>query len=135
MLKGNEHFIILKLISGEEIMAILKNESEDFIEIDNVMSIKTIPIYETGKEQIAASPFCQFGEKTPFVLNKKNIIFVKNMHHLFIPYYVKMVRDHYEDLRIVPNTRNSIEEKIKKQQELEEKLNGLFYVPGNDTIN
>ena len=133
MLKGNEHFIILKLISGEEIMAVLKNENEDFIEIDSVMSIKTIPILETGKEQLAASPFCQFGEKTPFVLNKRNIIFVKNMHHLFIPYYVRMVRDHYEEVRIQP--ASNIEEKIRKQQEIEDKLNSLFYISGNDTVN
>jgi hypothetical protein len=134
MLTGNELYIVIKLVSGENVMAVLKSEDEDFIEVESPMCIRTIPVLETGREHITASPLCQFAEdSSSYVLDKKNLMFVKKMHHLFIPHYRKIVADHEEvGLNIEPRIRknNKVMEESRPAEE-----DFLFVIEGNDTIN
>ncbi len=134
MLTGNELYVVMKLVSGENVMAVLKSEDEDFIEVESPMCIRTIPVIETGREHITASPLCQFSEdSTSYVLDKKNLMFVKKMHHLFIPHYQKIVADHEEvGLNIEPRIRknNKVMEESRPAEE-----DFLFVIEGNNTIN
>ena len=60
-------------------------------------------------------------------------MFVKKMHHLFIPHYQKIVADHEEvGLNIEPRMRKNnkvMEEKRPAEEDF------LFVIEGNDTIN
>lgn len=135
MLTGNELYVVMKLVSGENVMAVLKSEDEDFIEVESPMCIRTIPVIETGREHITASPLCQFAEdSSSYILDKKNLMFVKKMHHLFIPHYQKIVADHEEvGLNIEPRARRNQRPAEEKRHKEEEEF--LFVVEGNDTIN
>jgi len=134
MLTGNELYVVIKLVSGENVMAVLKKEDEDFIEVESPMCIRTIPVLETGREHITASPLCQFAADGSYILDKKNLMFVKKMHHLFIPHYQKIVADHEDvGLNIEPRIRKGKKPLEEKRQEREEEF--LFVVEGNDTIN
>lgn len=132
MLTGNELYVVMKLVSGENVMAVLKKEDEDFIEVESPMCIRTIPVLETGREHITASPLCQFAaDSSSYILDKKNLMFIKKMHHLFIPHYLRIVADHEEvGLNIQPRPR-----KEKKSVEEKEADDFLFVIEGNDTIN
>lgn len=134
MLTGNELYVVMKLLSGENVMAVLKSEDDDFIEVESPMCIRTIPVLETGREHITASPLCQFAEdSSSYILDKKNLMFVKKMHHLFIPHYLRIVADHEEvGLNIQPRPRK---EKIAAEEREQEAEEFLFVVEGNDTIN
>ena len=133
MLTGNELYVVMKLVSGENVLAVLKNEDDEFIEVESPMCIRTIPVLETGREHITASPLCQFAEdSSSFILDKKNLMFVKKMHHLFIPHYQKIVADHKE---VGINIRS---ERRRSKQPVEEKSvenDFVFVIEGNDTIN
>ena len=134
MLTGNELYVVMKLVSGENVMAVLTKEDDEFIEVESPMCIRTIPVLETGREHITASPLCQFAEdSSSYVLDKKNLMFVKKMHHLFIPHYRKIVTDHEEvGLNIEPRIRknNKVMEESRPAEE-----DFLFVIEGNDTIN
>lgn len=133
MLTGNELYVVMKLVSGENVLAVLKSEDENYVEVESPMCIRTIPVLETGREHITASPLCQFAEdSSSYILDKKNLMFVKKMHHLFIPHYLRIVADHAEvGLNIHPRER-----KAKRSEERQSSPEDfLFVIEGNDTIN
>ena len=131
MLNGNEMFVILKIVSGEQVMAVLRSEDESFVEIESPMCIRTFPILETGKEHITAHPLCQFTDDINYVLDKKDVMYVKKMHHIFIPHYLRIVKEH-EELADLNEDKSPRAEDLYWGEEEEEILN---YVEGNETIN
>ena len=133
MLSGNELFVILKLVSGEQVMAVLRSEDDSYIEIESPMCIRTIPIIETQKEHITAHPLCQFSDEVKYVLDKKDVMFVKKMHHIFIPHYLRIVEEH-EKLAVV-NEENSPRRAEDLYWEEEQEIDLTNFVEGNETIN
>ena len=154
MLDGTEFYVVVKLTSGEQMMAILVNEDEEYVEIEYPMVMRTIPIFSEGKEQVTAHPFCQFSDDRNFTLHKSNIMFVKRLHHVFIPHYQRIVREH-EDTTFAPQKQDesslewddeemTVEEARRRIEMLrsiagmdkeEEKQSTSVFVEGNDTIN
>jgi hypothetical protein len=156
MLDGTEFYVILKLTSGEQMMAVLRSEDEEYIEIEYPMVMRMIPVMSEGREHITAHPFCQFSDDRQFTLHKNDIMFVKKLHHVFIPHYQRIVREHEKTSLITNNGREKQEtslewedevmtvEEAKKRIEMlrsiakmeeDEPLPTSTYVNGNDTIN
>jgi hypothetical protein len=98
----NEQFVILKLVSGEQVMATLTNEDDIFIELDKPMVIRMIPFMERGKahEHVTAVPLCQFASDTNFKILKRNVMFVKKLHKVLIPHYNRIVSEHDESVLV-----------------------------------
>jgi hypothetical protein len=153
MLTGSELYVILKLSSGEQVMAILKEEDEDRILLETPMCIRTIPVFETSREHVTASPLCQFSDDKIFVIHKKDIMFCKKLHHVFIPHYQKIVAEHEKQSFVTKdktehlndNETMTVEDAVKQidmlqsllQQDETEEENTIprNFVQGNDTIN
>lgn len=110
----SENYVVVKLISGETVMAMFEGEDDKFVKIEYPIQIKTIPIAALSREQITASPLCQFSDSTSFVLEKSHIVYIKRLHKAFIPHYKNFLRSYEEAL--IPATRQSSEE-IKHQLE------------------
>ncbi len=138
---SNELYVIVKLISGEQVMSILESEDETYIELKSPMVIRTIPVFEERKEHITAHPFCQFSDDTFFVIDKKNVMFIKKLHELFIPHYKRIVEEHEDMQPIKRNTDGSVSKaedlKWEDDQEPDEEEQELLrvYIKGNDTVN
>ena len=155
MLKDNDFYVVFKLVSGEQVMAVLVQEDDDHVLVEHPMIMRFALDFEAGKERITAAPFCAFTSDSEFVLAKSNIMFMKKLHHVFVPHYQQIVKDHEESTLFVP--KNSAEELkwddepptpeqarkaiqqlqsiFNEEEEInwEEKLKNL--VQGNDTIN
>jgi len=151
MLTNDELFVIIKLTSGEQMMAVLKSEDERYVELESPMTIRTIPIMGEQREHITAHPFCQFSDDKNFVLDKRNVMFVKKLHHVFIPHYKRIVAEHEKPATLVTRDHEEIVqhdpeelEEVRKKVELLQRFLGSkkeedkeyrFLVDGNDTIN
>jgi hypothetical protein len=133
MINDNELFVVLKLVSGEQVMAVLRSEDEMFIEIESPMCIRTIPVIETQKEHITAHPLCQFSDEINYVLDKKDVMFIKKMHHIFIPHYLRMVQEH--EKLAVANEERSLLPRTEDLYWEEQEIDLRNFVEGNDTIN
>jgi hypothetical protein len=131
MLSGNELFVILKLVSGEQVMAVLRSEDEMFIEIESPMCIRTIPILHAQKEHITAHPLCQFSSDVNYTLDKKDVMFIKKMHHIFIPHYMRIVKEH-EQIVVAKEEKSPSADDLSWEDEEEDLRN---FVEGNETIN
>jgi hypothetical protein len=141
MLRDTDLFVVLKLVSGEQVMAVLRSEDEMFIEIESPMCIRTIPVIETQKEHITAHPLCQFTDDVKYTLDKKDVMFIKKMHYIFIPHYMRMVEEHEKLAEVnesITEHSKDLKEKLQALKEhLLEREEETFrnYVEGNDTIN
>jgi hypothetical protein len=95
LLNGDEHFVIIKLISGEQIMAILEYEHDDTVELVYPMLMRMFPVVTAGKahEHLTATPYSQFAENAHISVHKRNIIFMKNLHHVLIPHFERLVAE------------------------------------------
>jgi hypothetical protein len=108
----DKNYVVVKLVSGETVMATFEGEDDKFIKIDYPIQIKTTVIPELGRESISASPLCQFSDATTFVLEKDHIIYIKKLHKQFIPHYNNFLKSYEEAL--IPATRSSIQEHLSE---------------------
>jgi hypothetical protein len=107
------------------------------------MVVKTIPNIATGKEHVTAAPFCQFSRDDSYLIDKKNVMFIKSMHSTFVPHYMRIVEEH-NDISLAEEPDEDTKRKIEQLVEIfgdaldddtspaEGDGEGI-YVEGNDT--
>ena len=152
MLTGNEFYVVVRLTTGEQIMCALQQEDDNYIQLLHPMLVRTIPNFETGKEHITAAPLCAFTDEESFVLDKKNVLFIKPLKGAFIPHYLNIVREsagirftprgrdprevldqeEVEHLKGIADAMSAIEQLRPIADETEEEKHRVF-VEGNDT--
>jgi hypothetical protein len=108
----DKNYVVVKLVSGETVMATFEGEDDKFVKIDHPIQIRTQIIPELGRESISASPLCQFSDATTFVLEKNHIVYIKKLHKQFIPHYNNFLKSYEEAL--IPTTRSEIQEKLSE---------------------
>lgn len=157
----NEEYIVVKLLTGEQLLGILEYENSDEIVIKYPMLVRIFSsINDNGMpiEKVTASPWCGFAAERVFRLNRAGIMFMNSMHDLVIPQYLEMV-DTYEKEVLVRRDEDGFLHVVEEDEHLtvediKESVNALtdlirskmsiaeeetettsIYFPGNDTIN
>jgi hypothetical protein len=144
----------MKLTSGEQVMAVLREEDDEHVLLESPMCIRTIPILEASREHVTAHPLCQFSDDRTFVIAKRDIMFVKKLHHLFIPHYQRIVAEHERLSFISKDSKKEellwedevdqeeairrismLEDLAKTPKDEEEERRYRVFIEGNDTIN
>jgi hypothetical protein len=93
----NEEFVYLKLVNGEQIMAVKQSEDLDTVTLKFPMLIKTHLVgmqQNRISEQVTAGPYSLFADNTNIHINKKHIILDTALAERAIPHYIHLVRDH-----------------------------------------
>ena len=103
-----DNYVVLKLVTGEQLLATLVNETDDGIVILDPITVRMIPTVGGGAmtEQAITSIYCQFSDDKMFVFDYKNIIYCKEMSSKIVAYYKKLVREFNEDNRDVQDFYN-----------------------------
>ena len=103
LIKEDDQFILLKLTTGETLVATIRAEDEQTISIEYPFELKTI--HDRRQDMVvdvtAAAPFCGFAEDRKFTFKKDNLMFTKLLHNFSIPFYIELVEE-YEKLVDVP---------------------------------
>ena len=150
----SDFYVVMRFVSGEQVMAVLVEEDEENVLLQNPMLIRMILNYEAGKEHITAHPLCHFSEDQGFVIGKENILFCKKLHHTFIPHYRRMVEQYTKTEPFVQNNEWEEEEQELTIEEVQKRIAMLeaiagaakadeepdedryrVFIEGNDTIN
>ena len=108
----DKHYVVVKLVTGETVMAMFDSEDEDFIKIEYPIQIKTVIIPELQRESISASPLCQFSDATSFVIEKAHVVYIKKLHTAFISHYKNFLKSYEEAM--IPTTRSSIQDQLSE---------------------
>jgi hypothetical protein len=146
-----EYYVVLRLVSGDELMAVLESEDEHYIQLLNPISVRTIPLVAEGKEHVLTTPFCQFTKDPTFILDKKHVLFVKQLANAMIPHYLQVVENysHAENFRPATDFEDQdsmTPEEARKRiamlaaifgdeldDEMEEETPKSTFIGGNDT--
>lgn len=153
----NEHFVIVKLVSGEQVMATLTDEDATTVELQYPMVIRMVPFIQGDRahEHVTAAPLCQFSDDKTFRIPKSNIMFVKKLHEIMIPHYNRIVDEHENTILVKSDKTGNIErvkeeltvEDIQKRIDMLESIAGIereteeeeeetrYYVEGNETLH
>ena len=103
LIKEDDQFILLKLTTGETLVATIRSEDEQTISIEYPFELKTI--HDRRQDMVVdvttAAPFCGFAEDRKFTFKKDNLMFTKLLHNFSIPFYIELVEE-YEKLVDVP---------------------------------
>ena len=103
LIKEDDQFILLKLTTGETLVATIRSEDQQTISIEYPFELKTI--HDRRQDMVvdvtAAAPFCGFAEDRKFTFKKDNLMFTKLLHNFSIPFYIELVEE-YEKLVDVP---------------------------------
>lgn len=143
----NKYYVVIKLVSGEQIMATLIHEDEYTIEIENALQIKLRVVSEEHRqfESISVVPFCQFTDDPNFVLDKSIIIYVKELSESLVSKYEDLIESEFKvnvgaptDVDDLVSKINKVAEKLKDGgvfvDNFEEEDIPPFLVSGTDTI-
>ena len=130
-LDGNELCVIVKLVSGENVMAVLQDEDEQYVELLYPMSIRSIPV-STSKESVVAAPLCQYSDDDTYLIDKRNVLFIKKLSHVLIPHYYNMVEE-FGESEFIRAARN-IEEKKSIWEEAEDEIESATVI-NNNTVH
>ena len=157
-LEPNQSYVILKLVSGEQLMGVRTEETENDITVMFPMTLRQYPVQRedgTVGETITGGPFCQFATDRIFTIPKAAVMFNKPLHEMLVPFYVRMVNQ-YERLIEVPQsmfldeeeeqeaiTVEDVEKAVDRlaaimhgdKKHSEEKEVDGYFIEGNDTIH
>ena len=86
-------YVVLKLCTGEQLLATLLNETIDGITILDPVQVKLIPMFSEGEyvEQAISNSYCQFTQDRRFTFNWKDVIYSKELDPVMVQYYKKLV--------------------------------------------
>ena len=107
----DQEIVVIKLVSGENVMSTLTNEDANYVELNHPMVIKMIPFVERGRaqEHVTASPLCQFSDDTNYTIPKSSIMFVKKLHDVMIPHYTRLVSEQDNTILVRSNKSGRVE--------------------------
>jgi hypothetical protein len=147
-------YVVVKLVSGENVMSILDYENSDLLELKYPMLIRSVQTVDNGigKEHMIATPFCPFAADDYFTIERKDVMFVKELHQALVPNYLNLLKDH-EQVVVRRNTDGSVsqvDKPLRTVEEFKERVDKLasllgidpvedkrdtFYIEGTESIN
>lgn len=151
-----KQYMVGRLVSGEQIMAELVQDTGDAYVLESPLQIKNIPVVTSNglKETITATPLCSFTNANLYKIAKSNFIYAAELSEMFVPTYNRIVKESNEEVEVEdPREENTemteedlgeimarVEEKMKKltQQVEKEKEEESYFadkalIRGNET--
>jgi hypothetical protein len=123
MVNGNELFVIARMTNGDQVMACLNNEDTHHVEFGYPILIRMIPTPFPNRETIAATPYCQFSDDTTYIIDKRNIMFIKRLHPSFVPHFLRFANE-YEHMA----------ERVEHREDRSKKLEEIFEGEGELSV-
>lgn len=116
-------YIIMRLTTGEQIMATLDAEDHTHLDISYPMIVKMTPIEDRGRihEHVTAAPFCQFSADKEYRIPKSCVMFHKRLHDMLVPHYLRIV-EAYDQTVLVKPQGDRPEKKLRWDEEDEEEM-------------
>lgn len=94
-----EKCVLLKLVTGETIIAMVEDDMIDTMVIHHPIQLKNVQVMKNGAmyEQTMTSEFCSFSEDDRYELNKNHIVYSSSIKKNFEVLYRKIVDQFYTD--------------------------------------
>lgn len=100
---NNNEYVVFKLITGEQVLATLLNETKDGIVVIDPIQVRMVPMVENNEysEQALTNRLCQFTDETEYTFNYKDIVYMKSLHPKMHGHYERLVLAFGEESKVV----------------------------------
>ena len=145
-----EHYVTIKLVTGEELIAEVTNQTDFSISVMNPFIVSTkIGIDPSGRmiEQQTATPYCSYAADPIFTFDLKHVLFVKEVKTKVISPYLDMVHklnmkemmqdevnEYLDALEAILGNKDQDYDSPDATEE-EQYDNSIHYLEGNDTLH
>lgn len=129
----SEQYVYLKLVTGDQLMAMKESETQDSLTIKFPMLIKNHVVMQNEvrvSEQVTAGPYTLFAESAFVKINRMHIVIETKLAEQAIPHYLGLVREHEGVSLGEPETGLVWEDEV-----MEEPVTEDNFVDGNDTVH
>ena len=120
MIKGT--YAVLKLISGEEVIGAVIEESEYNITLMLPMVLRNLPkispLNGMPVESLFFSPMCQMSADDTFVIDKAQTFFIKEMDPVYIPQYEDAIDKFLGTVSSGPESPDEVQKLVDKINEM-----------------
>lgn len=144
-----EHYVTIKLVTGEELIAEVTNQNDYSITVMNPFIVSTkIGASADGRmiEQQTATPYCSYAEDPMFTFDLKHVIFVKPLKNKVVSPYLDMVHklnmkemmeddvnDYLDALEAILGRESEYDSPDCSDEDVHE--NSISYLEGNETLH
>ena len=121
---SNDKYVVLKLVSSEEVVAHLIKEDDYEIRVLFPMIVKYVPRIQMGRmmESITLAPYTYFSADDEYSFHKNQIIFMKDLDPKYEPEYNRAIDDFVAGSAEAPQPEYNPQE----LQQITDKLQNLF---------
>ena len=116
MIKGT--YAVLKLISGEEVIGGVVDETEYNITLMLPMILRHLPKISPMNgmpvESLFFSPFSQMSQDDTFVIDKSQTFFIKEMDPVYVPQYEDAIDKFLGTIPSDPQSRDEVKQLVDK---------------------
>lgn len=88
-------YVVLKLVTGEELLATLENKPSETVVISNPMLIR---VFHTEDEDgnlvpsVSANPWCEYSATKKYTISFNHIIIMEDLHSALLDHYLNLVK-------------------------------------------
>lgn len=121
MITKQDRIVTFKLITGEQIVAVLRDVTDTDITVEFPFVLRTFPRMvrqDRVEETITANAFCSFAEDRIFTFRDEDVMFMKDLSEYARPFYLNLYRDQE---KMVP-----AEDAGYDTEEMKERIQGLI---------
>jgi hypothetical protein len=122
MITKADRIVTFKLITGEQLVAVLRDIGDEEITVEYPFVLRSFPKMvrsDRVEETITANAFCSFADDRVFTFREQDVMFLKDLSEHARPFYLNLYRDQ-EKLVETP------EEAGYDSAEMAERIQGLI---------
>lgn len=122
MINKTDRIVTFKLITGEQIVAVLRDISDTDITVEFPFVLRTFPRMvraDRVEETITANAFCSFAEDRIFTFRDQDVMFLKDLSEYARPFYLNLYRDQEKMVPVSDDGPYDVEE-------MKERIQGLI---------
>ena len=91
----NKKYVVLKLVTGEELLATLENKPSDNVVISNPMKIQVF--HEQDEDgnlipNVSATPWCEYSANKKYTIYMNHVILLEDLHEELVEHYTNLVK-------------------------------------------
>lgn len=140
-----DRYVVLKLVSGEEILTQLITEDDYEVRCMFPMAVKHVPrsIHGQVMDSIVLGAWTHFSASDEYTFTKQHVLFIQDMDPRYIDEYHKSVDDFlghattFPQEAYNPNEMKELAEKLQnmfRREEFEEELPDVMVIPDTSKL-
>ena len=97
----SEEHVVVNLVTGEQLVGKLINETPDGVLLFRPISIKLVPVIADGEsvERLITTVYCGMSDQESYIFDARHIVNVNRLHSKMVDHYLDLSDSLYANLK------------------------------------